>query len=510
MLRQVVTKLQQAGAVCHFTAEQVLPQRYTLFDLANDLPKCQSLPPQHVTAGLSLCLTQADSIERVSNDDEAVTRITSHVAEFLGCTPGDIPLPDSSPNHIALVEGILGVLRILALDFSAVIDDATLLSAIAYTDSGAIWSTENVAFIAKELLDNALISDRKYDFIKSVLLEDFIRPIFSQFSSDRLTSSGRKSHYGGKSDHDHGSQHVSIGSVEMTPWKNTQLHAVTVFAWAVEQSYELLIEKCWPLYTPVLLALLDETDTTCKARGLNILQDFLARCPVNILRETGLGEIFEQSVFPSLLSLPTLTAEDEAVQLLDPAYNALIRLANAQFPEAGARPQRNRLLIKILREGLLTGYWHASEYVRIVELLARQVASVVQHLGAFTVPHLRELLTMSTNILTDPFFVSCPSCIQTTSHTLSVIMLNCWPRVMQPTHSGELLRAISICWLNLRDEESRAPDRKEIQEALAAISSLVPILSSIFDSANLSLQQQFSRLSAAEPKLVDLFGCSKI
>ncbi|KAK6224764.1 poly a polymerase head domain-containing protein [Colletotrichum tabaci] len=108
-----------------------------------------------------------------------------------------------------------------------------------------------------------------------------------------------------------------------------------------------------------------------------------------LLGDTGLGEIFQQSVFPSLLSLPGSTPEDESLQLLVPAYNAIVQLAEAQFPDDEARPQKTKLLVKLLTEGILAGYWHASEYIRIVELLAQQIIPIVHQLGQSAIPHMK-------------------------------------------------------------------------------------------------------------------------
>ncbi|KAF9870862.1 putative poly polymerase protein [Colletotrichum karsti] len=400
-------------------------------------------PHRQVIKALSLCLNLKERIERVPEDDVAAARITSHAAGLLCRSPSGLPLPLPHSADAAPAEDVLAVLRALNINYSAHINDDTLLSVVAYTDSNTTWSTETIALMAEDLLDCALTDEhRKRVFITSVVLEGFIRPLFSQSSSSRITSTGRKAHYA-DDDRDHASKDIFASDAETVPWKGDQLHAITVFSWAVERSDEQVVGKNWPLFTPVLLALIDDTDTRYKAQGLAILQSFLARCPSSVLQDTGLGEIFEQSIFPSLMSLPTLTPEEESVQLLDPAYGAAIRLASAQFPEERSRPRKNRLFVRLLREGIISGYWYASEYPRTVELLVRQASLVVQHLGTFTIPHVKDLLSMFAAIMTDPFFVSCPTCIEATSQALSSMMLNCWPRISRPAHSGELLRALS-------------------------------------------------------------------
>ncbi|KAF4824562.1 CCA tRNA nucleotidyltransferase [Colletotrichum tropicale] len=418
MLRTLVAQLQQPNAAIQFKLAQVLPQRYTLFDIANGLSECQTLPERRVIEGVSLCLKQTDRIERRSVDAEDAARLANYATMLLERTPDGLPLCYPSSDNAAPVDDVLGVLLSLVVHHSLCLDDDILLAVAAYADGHEDWSAPTTASIAKDLLDHALsVGHRKTAFITSVVLERFIRPIFSRYSSSRLTSAGRQAYYRGD-DHDQVTGSALSSGTDTKPWKSTQSHAVTVFAWTVEQSDEHIIATKWPLFVPVILCLIDDTDTAYKARGLAILQEFLERSTASMLRATGLGEIFEQSIFPSLMSLPTLTHEDESIQLLVPAYGAVIRLADVQFPDPSTGSQKNRFLSRLLREAILAGYWHASDYAGIVEVLTRQVSSVVRRLGAFTIPHVKGLLSMLTTILSDPFIVTRPECVQAASQAL--------------------------------------------------------------------------------------------
>ena len=78
--------------------------------------------------------------------------------------------------------------------------------------------------------------------------------------------------------------------------------------------------------------------------------------------------------------------------LLVPAYGALLMLANKQ-PAVGKDGIRggpkNRLLDKMLREGVLMGYFHAKEHVQIVAVLCRQTAAILNEMGVHAVKHLK-------------------------------------------------------------------------------------------------------------------------
>lgn len=132
---------------------------------------------------------------------------------------------------------------------------------------------------------------------------------------------------------------------------------------------------------PAILALVDDSSMKFKTAGCSHLSLFL-QCELgNILERTGLGEIFDEALMPCLMYLPTLTEEAEAVGILEQAYPALIRLACVRFPEPACRALRMESLVKIMRHGILRGYAHAGEQVKIAEVLVRQIVMLVKEMG---------------------------------------------------------------------------------------------------------------------------------
>ena len=219
------------------------------------------------------------------------------------------------------------------------------------------------------------------------------------------------------------------------PWKFIDYRAIPVVAWAVDAAdvgllftltfYTLvhsrsnvslsptkdqLISKHWPLFIPVLLTLVDDTGTNIRSRGLAILTDFLAKFPDKTLHDTGLAQVFEQAIFPTLSFLPSLTPENESVRLLVPAFGALRSLAHKQstFASASAKEEKptstkekeNKMLDRLLREGVFPAYFHAKHHIRIVETLCHQSGLIIRQMGIHAVKHLKvsKLLTAQRTI----------------------------------------------------------------------------------------------------------------
>jgi tRNA nucleotidyltransferase (CCA-adding enzyme) len=149
------------------------------------------------------------------------------------------------------------------------------------------------------------------------------------------------------------------------------------------------MEANWPLIIPPLLALIDDSSIQYKAKGCAYLSIFLQSCPSPLLGRTGLGEVFENAVTPCLMYLPSLTEEAESLHLLGAAYPALISLARVRFADEKQRDAKLEALDRILRYGILAGYAHAGDHVRIAELLVNQTAELINEMGSASVKHLK-------------------------------------------------------------------------------------------------------------------------
>lgn len=150
------------------------------------------------------------------------------------------------------------------------------------------------------------------------------------------------------------------------------------------------MENNWPLIIPPLLTVIDDETTEYKSKGCELLTLLLEATHPDFLQRTGLGEVFQEALMPCLSYLPTLTPEVESLRLLSVAYPALVALAHVRYPKDGEdRKQRTRFLGRVLRQGVLKGYVHAGEHVKIAEYLVLQVAVLVNELGVSCVKHFK-------------------------------------------------------------------------------------------------------------------------
>ena len=152
---------------------------------------------------------------------------------------------------------------------------------------------------------------------------------------------------------------------------------------------ETTVEANWPLVIPPILTLMDDESTECKIKGCELLTTFLGVIPPLLLERTGLGQVFQEAHMQCLSYLPSLTTEGESLQLLGAVYPTRLSLVHARFPGTGMSSGRTRVLDSIMRTGILRGFAHAGENVKIAELLVKQASFIVDGMGIESIKHLK-------------------------------------------------------------------------------------------------------------------------
>ncbi|KAF4971165.1 hypothetical protein FSARC_1887 [Fusarium sarcochroum] len=397
-----------------------------------------------------------------------------------------------------LTEAAIACLSILSAESSLVLDENTLLKLTAITDPRDPWTTTTAATVASRLLSEQLTDQKLADFIVITVLQKTLKPLFTKPSS-RITASGRPSQYAVVEDR---SQPIS----EVQPWTTQAPWVEATMQWAVDMSTASLIQQHWPLFMPVLLALVENETIEVKVRGLGILTPFVSKCPAQVLKNTGIGRVFGDVTFPLLLYLPSVTPEDQSTSILIPAYDVLIKLA-----ESSGNPdslERRQLFDKILRDGIFAGHFHASQHTRIVEVLMQKTAAIVKCLGIYSTKHLRPLLSMTSSVMADPFATSYPPTLITATQTLGAIITNAWPRIREDEHMEHVVRILSLCWLNVSEDIGSSASRTRGDDAQALSKNLLhtaKILQTLWTEDDSKRPAQLNEALEQEPRLSELF-----
>jgi len=98
---------------------------------------------------------------------------------------------------------------------------------------------------------------------------------------------------------------------------------------------------------------------------------------------------------PNLLYLPSLTPEEESLELLGAVYPALLALVRARYDGEGVkegkggRKMRQKALDEVFRVGILKGYAYAGENVRVAEFLIRRMVELVREMGVESCKYLK-------------------------------------------------------------------------------------------------------------------------
>lgn len=270
---------------------------------------------------------------------------------------------------------------------------------------------------------------------------------------------------------------------------------------------------------------MENESTKTKVRGLKTTREFINKCPAQVLQTTGIGRVFANVTFPLLLYLPSITPEEESITILISAYDVLIKLAQSTGDTNSI--ERRRLFDKILRDGVFAGYFHASQHTRIVQTLLQKVTAVINSLGIHTIKHLtvsnhllpknasgffltrlrQPLLSMVSLVMTDPFAVSHPLTLIAATQTMSAIITNSWPRIRETEHMENVVRILSLCWLNVSEEIEHEASRTlaDINTLSRELAHTARILQALWDHDASQCPAKLSEALKQEPRLSNLF-----
>ncbi|ROW07998.1 hypothetical protein VPNG_06114 [Cytospora leucostoma] len=462
-------------------------------------------------------LKSKDKIQREPDDIASINRLNDYAARVISPCVADESehVQDEEYEQVAqhsraIAPLGLEVLQVLSEEFSAKFSEDTICTVLSFTDLTDPWTTQEAFDLANAVIAEQVLRYRDRAVLNEDILKGYLRPLFSKARPKTVTASGRKAAFPEEDDPHRG---LTDETKDVKPWKYADHRAITVFEWVVSTATPDHMSKQWPLFIPVLLTLLDDGATRVRSRGLIILDAFLLKFPDNILRDTGLASVFEDAVFPTLHFLPTITPEEESTQLLGQAYTALLTLAGKLdvSPSAGkvaSSTPRAKLLDKMLREGVFSAYFHAKEHIRIVEVLLVHTARILGVMRVEGVKHLKDLIPMYSEIMTNPFAALAPPTLSAAISCLQATIANCWPRLTTPTYQSEVIKMLVMCYLTVHDDKDKLDSEQfaAIEAALVQTASMLTIATkSCGGSEGQVLGERIAPLITKEPLLANLF-----
>ncbi|KZF23230.1 poly A polymerase C-terminal region-like protein [Xylona heveae TC161] len=324
-------------------------------------------------------------------------------------------------------------------------------------------------------------------------LRHTVRPLFSKSQNPEITPQGRKAMQPQRTKGDFMNSEATI-----KPWKFKEAYAMSILEWILKHLNEYLTEEFWPLLVPPLMTIVDDDAPEIKAKGCFFLNLLLQATSPSLLDRTGLGEVMAGALLPCFTYLPTLTPEDQSLEILNAAFPALITLSRVRYPEEANKAERLKFLDLIMRQGVFHAYEHAGEHVKIAETLIQHVSILVDEMGIYSAKHLKFVIPILSDILDAPFATAYPPLLATTLSALENVITIDWPRMA--LHRGEILRGLTSCWCKLKEDE--ASDHTTLKQSTKNAVKL--LTAAVKSDAQVELASEFKLLVESDERLSDL------
>ena len=282
----------------------------------------------------------------------------------------------------------------------------------------------------------------------------------------------------------------------------------------------------------------DPAPTPYKSSGCHCLQllcKTLVSTQSEMLKRSGLADVFIDALKPNLLLLPALTPEEESLEIMMELYPALLGVVDARFVKliaiadatwSGEKTDPGKtlaigeeivryqdLLTMVYRHGAMASLSHLSPSsagfsnttsVPLTTFLLQQIPGVFRRMGIHTVKHFQTLLPVMRIGLMDPFILVAPEIVFAMLDVLSCVIEVGKPRIKEKWWV-EILRGLVLCYLNCVDDKDFDGARKAVvNDMMARLKAVVQTLEKTVGQAEWGGVK--TRLVEEEDELKDLFG----
>lgn len=163
------------------------------------------------------------------------------------------------------------------------------------------------------------------------------------------------------------------------------------------------IEQNWRYIMPLLLTLLDDTDSMVKREAcltLNIICDGLESSLNNIIKKSQTLPLFTKALQPLLLSLPSLTPERNSIQILPIAYDTMFKLYRLSIDD---NLKRYSLLSALLNDTLLPSIGKCKDYIDLTLILMDILDQFLKECESFAIVLTKQIVYTLMTVLMDPY-----------------------------------------------------------------------------------------------------------
>ncbi|KAL2819221.1 hypothetical protein BJX63DRAFT_428867 [Aspergillus granulosus] len=433
--------------------------------------------------------------EKISEvDKKAVENLYSWASElaipssvFAESNESSSQLQDQSRQICTLAVSVISALAGL-VPINAVAATQNVVVALAsFTSEEDAWTTHEAWSSSTAVLKSFAVDSKPSSFwnILESILKNRIKPLFAKAKNPAITASGRRNlHPIPLPRFD-----LSILDPETKPWKIHDVHITTVFSWIIHQyqpTDRTYLETQFPLLVPPILTLIDDDSVSFKRRGCLLLAQLLnpiRQSGSDILRRTNLSSVFEEAIRPCFHSLPTITPEDDSIQLLAAAYPSLRFLLQTSYKAHSSSDNQGHSIsskdeemfisttTRTLRDHLIPSFHHISStnttsdstfasfpHPRLSTLLLGHITATCTDLGIHVTKYLQDIIPLLYSTLSNPFGTAHPPFLLSAVSTARAVVLNAYPRIWR--WRGEILGAICSCWLHILEDQSDAKPRR--------------------------------------------------
>lgn len=284
-----------------------------------------------------------------------------------------------------------------------------------------------------------------------VAIMDYIKPYFVSHSKHAsVSAAGRKLF---TVDPDTMSRNFTFSylpeeetnTISKTSWRTRYQYALTLLEVFISYSTSSELQTSWSFIVPCVLNIVDDHNPGIKRKGADLVEELVQKTDSSFFKQTGVAPVFWSALEPALSYLPPSTPATVSIPLARSTYHAMMALSYVSTEPS------HQLHHRYFQEGILTGISHAHNHVAaLVNFLEITVDLVLNHMKAYTTPHLKSLVAIVTGTLCDPFVTFSEKLVSTSCDLAEAVIRTTWFRVV--VYRYDILRGLITVSKRIADD----------------------------------------------------------